>query len=98
VHNINGSFFEVMLWFRRFSARLSLQRTAFDSWPGNIRSVLNKVTLGQVSVRVIPFPCSIISPMTHIHLRIITTLIRRTRGTNLGNFKQNNVLPCMTEH
>ena len=69
-----------MLWLRWLLAGLSLQRIGFDSCPGNIRFVLNEVALGQISVRITLSPCSIIPPVTHIILRIITS-----RKERIGN-------------
>jgi hypothetical protein len=59
----------------------------------NIRSVVDKVTLGQVCVEIFLFlPVSIIPPMIHKQLHHRAALVRGTRRRRLGTSKQSNAL------
>jgi REP element-mobilizing transposase RayT len=52
--------------------------------------VLDRVALGQVSLRALRFaPVSIIPPMLHNHLHLNINLKRRTTGRSLRNLKKN---------
>jgi len=51
----------------------------------------DKLTLGQVSVQVLPFRfVVIIPPMLHTHLHLNNNILRRTNGRSLGSCKQSN--------
>jgi len=70
-----------MPWFTRLDTGQSLRRSGFDLGPVRIRSALDKVALGQVFLRLLPFsPVLIIPPMPHIHLHLHVTLTRMTNG------------------
>jgi hypothetical protein len=55
--------------------------------------IVDKVALGQVSLRVLRFaPVSIIPPMLHNHIDFNITFRRRTSGRSLGNLKKISAL------
>jgi hypothetical protein len=76
-------------WLRRLVTDLLSGRPGFNPRSGLVRSVVDKVTLGQVFLRVLRFfPVSIILQMfcNHLHLRVGFT--RRTNGQNLGTSRK----------
>ena len=80
---------EVVSWFRQLVAGLWLRRTVLDPRPVHERSVVDKVAVGQVYLRVLRFsPVSIIPPMLHTHLHLHVALNRRTKGRSLGTFEK----------
>ena len=75
-------------WLRRIFSGLSPLRLGFVPRSFHVRFVVNKVSLGQVSLQVLQFSSVIIiPPMLHIHLYLSN---RRTSGRILGTFKQSN--------
>ena len=86
----------VVTWLRRLVADFSPRRPGFHLWTVHVRFELDTLALGSVSLYVIRlYPDSIILPAFHNHLSFNTSLIRRTSGRKLGNFKQSNALSCM---
>ena len=74
-------------------------RPGFDHRPVRVGFVVNKVALGQVSVKVLRFsPVSVILPMLHIRFHLHVALTRRTKGRILGTFKTNSALSEIGEH
>jgi hypothetical protein len=56
-------------WLKRLAAGLSPRRPGFAPGSIHVGFVVDKVALGQVFLRVLPFsPASIIPPLLHIHL------------------------------
>jgi len=54
----NFTITDVVPWLRQFVARFSLRRTALDPRPVRERSVVDKVAVGQIFLRVLlVFPC-----------------------------------------
>jgi hypothetical protein len=75
---------------RRLLAGLSPQRLGFDHGLVVVRSVVDKLALGQVFLPVIRiFPVSIIPPTLHTYFHLLAILFRRS----LENFKYINVFP-----
>jgi hypothetical protein len=59
----------VVLWLRRLVVGLSPRRHGFNARPLHVGFMVDKVTLGVVSVPVLPFSfVTIILPMLHTHL------------------------------
>jgi hypothetical protein len=78
--------------FKQLVGGLSPRRRGFDARSVDAKFEVDKVTLGQVFLRVLRIPSvSVIPPMFHTHLRIHVVLTRRTKGRSLGSF-QNAVL------
>ena len=55
-----------------------------------------KVALTQVFLRL--SPVSVIRPMSHIHVRLSTALLRRTSGLILETFKPNRAVSALEEY
>jgi hypothetical protein len=71
-------------WLSRLVAVLSTRKTG----PVHVGFVVDKVTLGQVFLRVLLLSSvTVIPPMVHVRFCINNILIRRTRGPRLGNIK-----------
>jgi hypothetical protein len=78
---------------------LSLQRPRFNPRSLHMGFVMDKVTLGQVSLQVLGFIfVNIIPPMLHTHLHLNATLITRTSRQSLVTFKQSNDLWDIKRH
>jgi hypothetical protein len=76
-------------WLRPLVAGISPRKTGFDVRSVHVRIIVDKVALGQVFLRVLPFyPVSIIPPMLHIHLHLHVALTRRAKGRRLGSFQK----------
>ena len=68
---------------------LWLRRTGLDPGSVLVRSVMDKVALGQGFFRVLRFyPVNIIPPILHTHLHLHVALTRRTNGRILGTFEK----------
>ena len=79
-------------WLRRLLVKLSRRRPGFDPRPVHVRFMVNKVALGQASLRLLLFSLvSVIPTVLKTHLHLNTTLFWKTNGRNLGAFKQRNV-------
>jgi hypothetical protein len=64
-----------MPWLRQLTARLSLERHKLDTRPVHVRSVMDKVALGQVFLQVYGFPLSVSFYHCSICIFIIILLI-----------------------
>ena len=72
---------EALSWLRRLVAGFSPRRSWFDPRPVSFGSVVDKVALGQASVRVLQFfSVSVIAPILRAHLHLNTAEIRSTSG------------------
>jgi len=70
------------------SRRLLNSRSHFDVWPGHVEFVVDKVALGQVSLRVLRlFSCRRHSTSAHARLYLYVAVSRRTNGLNLETFQ-----------
>jgi len=84
-------------WLRRLVAGLSSRRPKFDPKSFHVRSVVEKVAVGQVFLRLMWFPpVNIIPPMSHTPLHLHTALTRWTNERSLGTFQQSNAF-CFSD-
>jgi hypothetical protein len=72
------------------AAGLSSRESEFEPRPANVRKVVKKYRHWERFLsRVLRFsPVSIIPRMLHIHVLLNASVIRRTSGRRLGNFKE----------
>jgi hypothetical protein len=88
-------FFRAVPWLRQLFSDL----LGFDPRPVHVRSVVDKVTLGQVFLQVLRFhPVSIIQPMLHTHLHLYVAHTRRDKSAKPGNLPKSNALSEIGEH
>jgi hypothetical protein len=72
-------------WLRQLVVGLSQRRPGFDPRPDHVTSVVDKITLGHVFLRVLRFsPFNITPQMIHVHLHPT----RRTNGQSVGTFQK----------
>lgn len=81
-------FYAIHMNLMRSVAGLSPRRPDFDTRPVYVRTVVDKVALGQICLPVLPFsPVTTIPLVLHIDIHLHTALMRKLGERSLGTFK-----------